>query len=210
MDESRRCFAGFLRPNFPAETLRKFQERINKATEWSQPISPKTGEPIQRKTAWMVAGKCRCTYKYGGVEVEPTEFPRWMVDLMELCMPLCGFETADRWPNCCNLNLYEDGGMAVGWHADDEQLFQGRMKDCPIISLSLGQTRTFELKPNDPEQGEPSPCRIALESGDLLTMEGLTQKHYQHRVPREKADGPRINLTWRWIRKHMVRCPCTN
>mmetsp|Transcript_100485 Transcript_100485/g.324022 ORF Transcript_100485/g.324022 Transcript_100485/m.324022 type:complete len:120 (-) Transcript_100485:323-682(-) len=115
----------------------------------------------------------------------------------------------EHWPNCCNLNLYEDGGMSVGWHADDEQLFLGRMKDCPIISLSLGQTRTFELRPNEPEEAEPPSCRIELRSGDLVTMEGLMQKHYQHRVPREKATGPRINLTWRWIRKHALRCPCT-
>merc|ERR1719401_86438 len=39
-------------------------------------------------------------------------------------------------------------------------------------------------------------------------MEGMTQKHFQHRVPRESGvAGPRINLTWRWILKHTPRCP---
>merc|ERR1712113_677219 len=37
----------------------------------------------------------------------------------------------------------------------------------------------------------------------LMTMEGMVQKHYQHRVPREEyIKGPRINLTWRWVVKH--------
>merc|ERR1712224_1080525 len=37
--------------------------------------------------------------------------------------------------------------------------------------------------------------------------EGLVQKYYQHRVPKEKATGPRINLTWRWVKKHRPGCP---
>jgi len=209
-DESRRCFAGFIRPGFSDEILEKFRSRIADRTEWNQPISPKTGEPIQRKTAWMVAGQCKCTYKYGGVAVEPVTFPGWMRELMKLCMPYCGLVSEDQWPNSCNLNLYEDGGMSVGWHADDEDIFQGRQRDCPIISFSLGQTRSFELRLNDPGQGDAPVCKMQLQSGDLCTMEGLTQKYYQHRVPRERASGPRINLTWRWIRKHTVRCPCTN
>merc|ERR1711974_198328 len=92
----------------------------------------------------MGASGCTCTYRYGGVEVAPQEFPPWMQELMQEAMPYCGFKTPTEWPNGCNLNLYEDGGMSVGWHADDERLFQGRFLDCRIISLSLGQKRKFE------------------------------------------------------------------
>eukprot|EP00404_Azadinium_spinosum_P042456 CAMPEP_0180826560 /NCGR_PEP_ID=MMETSP1038_2-20121128/73611_1 /TAXON_ID=632150 /ORGANISM="Azadinium spinosum, Strain 3D9" /LENGTH=60 /DNA_ID=CAMNT_0022869181 /DNA_START=45 /DNA_END=224 /DNA_ORIENTATION=- len=39
-------------------------------------------------------------------------------------------------------------------------------------------------------------------------MEGLTQKHYMHRVPRERfVAQPRINLTWRYIVEHCRGCP---
>merc|ERR1719263_1583149 len=102
---------------------------------------------------------------------------------MEICMPLCGLRGRSRWPNCCNLNLYEDGGQSVGWHADDEELFQGKSNDCPIISFSLGEARTFELqlKEGGADAGAASEHRVRLGSGDLMTMEGLTQKHYQHR-----------------------------
>lgn len=207
-DELRRCFAGFLKPKLPEGTLRRFEGLVTAGAAWHQPKRPRTGEVLPRQTDWMTAERCRCTYKYGGVEVDPTEFPDWMIEIMETVMPLCGLRGQARWPNSCNLNLYENGGMSVGWHADDEGLFQGKVGDCAIVSLSLGQTRTFELRLNGPDDGKQAAERIHLESGDLMTMEGLTQKYYQHRVPKEKAQGPRINLTWRWIRQHQGRCPC--
>jgi len=206
-DESRRCFAGVLRPNLPRSALQRFWDLVRDGATWDQPKRPRTGELLPRKTDWMVADQCKCTYKYGGVEVDPTSgFPDWMLELMETCMPLCGLKRRSSWPNCCNLNLYEDGGMSVGWHADDEQLFQGKERDCPIVSFSLGQGRTFMLRRNGAGEDE-RPCKVELRDGDLMTMEGLTQKHYQHSVPKEKASGPRINLTWRWIRQHQARCP---
>lgn len=207
-DELRRCFVGLLRPEWPSGALERFESMVRDGTGWDQPVNPATGEALFRKTDWMVAERCRCSYRYGGVQVDPTEFPPWMVELMEACMPFFGLKRRGSWPNCCNLNLYEDGGMSVGWHADDEELFQGRTDDCPILSMSLGQTRTFELRPNELREGERANYRVELRSGDLLTMEGLVQKHYQHRVPRERCTKPRINLTWRWIRKHQVKCPC--
>merc|ERR1719171_772285 len=97
--------------------------------------------------------------------------------------------------------------MSVGWHADDEPLFQGKFSDCSIISLSLGAMRTFEIRVNHPEDGERPLIKTKLRSGDLLTMEGMLQKYYQHRIPKEAAQGPRINLTWRWIKKHASNCP---
>eukprot|EP00929_Paragymnodinium_shiwhaense_P098772 TRINITY_DN60261_c0_g1_i1.p1 TRINITY_DN60261_c0_g1~~TRINITY_DN60261_c0_g1_i1.p1 ORF type:complete len:638 (-),score=124.24 TRINITY_DN60261_c0_g1_i1:39-1952(-) len=208
MDEDRRCFVGYLRPKFSEELLTSFFERVKEGTKWDQPKDPRSGEPIPRKTSWMVSGKCSCTYRYGGVDVEPQQFPDWMRDIMKACMPLCGLEDEAKWPNSCNLNLYEGGSMSVGWHADDEKLFQGRYKDCLIISLSLGETRAFELRENDvgDEPEERSRVRLKLNSGDLCTMEGLTQKHYQHRVPKEKLSGARINLTWRWVKKHRPDC----
>eukprot|EP00931_Biecheleriopsis_adriatica_P025489 TRINITY_DN15630_c0_g1_i2.p1 TRINITY_DN15630_c0_g1~~TRINITY_DN15630_c0_g1_i2.p1 ORF type:complete len:126 (+),score=26.61 TRINITY_DN15630_c0_g1_i2:104-481(+) len=121
-------------------------------------------------------------------------------------MPHCGLSENDM-PDSCNLNLYEDGTKLVGWHADDEELFQGKQRDCRIISLSLGAPRKFELELNWPEGDEQLGVHQILGDGDLCTMEGMTQKHYMHRVPEEdKAVGPRINLTWRWIAKHQPAC----
>lgn len=204
-DDRLRSFIGYLSCPVAKDTLRAYYERIETGTTWHQPIHATSKEPIPRKTAWMVSGGCTCTYKYGGVDVSPQPFPSWMEEIMSVYMPLCGIKSRADWPNSCNLNLYVDGSMAVGWHADDEKLFQGRQRGVRIISASFGATRTFEYRCVPPEPGSG---RLNLHDGDVCTMEGLSQKHYQHRIPREDASGPRINLTWRWVVVHRVECHC--
>mmetsp|Transcript_56841 Transcript_56841/g.133520 ORF Transcript_56841/g.133520 Transcript_56841/m.133520 type:complete len:676 (+) Transcript_56841:106-2133(+) len=206
-DESRRSYAGFRSNCFTKEETRGFFDNARRGTKWLQPTGP-SGSAIPRKTAWLVSKGCRCAYRYGQIEVPPQEYPPWMNELMQMVMPFCGITSPQAWPTCCNVNLYEDGGMSVGWHADDERLFQGKFQDIKIISLSLGAKRKFELRANWPEDGEAAVKPIFLEDGDLLTMEGMLQKHYQHRVPKEgHVHGSRINLTWRWIVSHTPQCP---
>uniref|UniRef100_A0A7S4VXA8 Fe2OG dioxygenase domain-containing protein n=1 Tax=Alexandrium monilatum TaxID=311494 RepID=A0A7S4VXA8_9DINO len=206
LDEARRSFAGYLHRALPAEDCQVLFERIRSGTIWQQPEGPLGALP--RKTCWMVGRGCTCTYRYGGIEVSPQEFPPWMQELLGVVMPLCGLKEPDTWPNSCNLNLYVDGGMSVGWHSDDERLFQGKFSDCRIVSLSLGTRRKFEMRLNWPEEGERQSWQVFLGDGDLLTMEGMMQKHFQHRVPREdNVTAPRINLTWRWVARHAPRCP---
>merc|ERR1719329_1422207 len=94
----------------------------------------------------MTAPGWSCQYMYGGLQVDGIDFPDWMVDIMGKVMPYCGLKDRAEWPTCCNMNLYNDGGMSVGWHSDDESLFQGKFVDIGIISLSLGVTRKFELR----------------------------------------------------------------
>merc|ERR1719263_979055 len=107
---------------------------------------------------------------------------------MQLTMPYCGLKDPSEWPNSCNLNLYEDGGMSVGWHTDDERLFNGKFQDIRIISLSLGASRKFELRLNWPDESkrERKFTNLVLGDGDICSMEGMFQKHFQHRVPREE------------------------
>ena len=51
--------------------------------------------------------------------------------------------------------------------------------------------------------------KVELAHGDLCTMEGLFQKHYQHAVEQEyDKQEPRINLTWRWVVAHETQCRC--
>lgn len=205
-DESRRSFVGYLQKPFPESFCEKWEEIVRAGTEWQQPVG-KYG-PVPRKTAWMVQRGCSCTYHYGDVEVEPQIFPNWMLELLRHAMPRCGLCDPMDWPNSCNLNLYSNGSMCVGWHSDDEQLFQGTFRDTRIISLSLGQARKFELRRNWIEGKDKKPDSVILGPGDLMMMEGMVQKHFQHRVPKEEnVEGARINLTWRWIIKHDPHCP---
>lgn len=200
-DEQWRCFAGFLKGALKAQNTTELFKTVKDGTKWSQPSG--SWGPLPLRTAWMTAAPCTCRYGYGGAVVAPDPFPAWMQDMLALCMPVCGLPDKSQWPNSCNLNLYIDGLHSVGWHSDNESLFQGKAKDCRIISLSLGQTRRFELEC----RGSPM-YKLDLCDGDLCTMEGLTQKYYKHRVPKDnsKKMGPRINLTWRWIVEHTPDC----
>jgi alkylated DNA repair dioxygenase AlkB len=191
-------------------------EIIRDQVVWEQPAPPGQN-PMPRKTKYMVAGKCTCKYGYGSIWMDPHPFPPWMDELMETYMPLCGLQRSE-WPDCCNLNLYESGWSSVAWHADDEPLFNGKNEDICIISLSLGQERTFSLKYLFPEnhdisvdkdhREEPIHYQMPLGHGDLCTMEGMTQKHMHHAVLKENGrKGARINLTWRWIRVSKPDCP---
>ena len=70
-----------------------------------------------------------------------------------------------------------------------------------IASLSLGETRTFQLR----HRHDKSIDRLDLDlpSGSLLWMAGSTQTHWQHALPKRggkrRTWDARINLTFRWI-----------
>jgi hypothetical protein len=128
----------------------------------------------------------------------------WFLDLTHAVCDACGITEP---PNSCNGNLYNSGMESVGWHADDEVLFDATNRDALIVSLSLGAPRQFELRPKSWESGENS-SRVRLSNGDLCTMEGFCQRYYVHCVPKEPGcDEARINLTWRWLVCHDSTCP---
>ena len=50
------------------------------------------------------------------------------------------------------------------------------------------------------------PSSITLDHGDLLVMDGSAQSEYAHcTVP--GLQGPRVNLTYRWVTQHAASCP---
>ncbi|NID14898.1 alpha-ketoglutarate-dependent dioxygenase AlkB family protein [Luteibacter yeojuensis] len=94
------------------------------------------------------------------------------------------------------LNLYRDGRDSVAPHNDHlEELAEG----APIALLSLGATRRMSLRERE------APKRafdIDMEPGSLLTMSYATQFHYDHGIPKTRAQvGPRISLAFR-VRPH--------
>lgn len=210
-DTERRCYVGYLPASVSRLSLTNcavFMEAINEAMDgyW---IAPENQHGIaSRMTAWVVQENCHCPYAYGGGVIEPASWPSCINDILAQVMPLCGITDRDAWPNSCNLNRYS-GTDSIGWHADDEPLFKGVAQDTRIISLSLGETRSFWLRLAEEDADGPSgPCmQLKLSHGDLCTMEGLTQKYYQHHVPRGGGHlRGRINLTWRWIVEHTKTC----
>ena len=140
------------------------------------------------------------------MEIPAWRFTTWCVALSRLYMPICGLDDEKGWPDSCSVNLYEDGRSFVRWHAGDEDIFNGKIGAVRIISVSLGQTTAFELRPWRKRMYGSAPTgsrktSVDLCNGDVVTMEGHTQQYYQHRAPPVLgSSGPRINVTWRWLR----------
>ncbi|CAJ1375915.1 unnamed protein product [Effrenium voratum] len=64
------------------------------------------------------------------------------------------------------------------------------------------------FRPEVPKPIVPAVFELKLGGGALCTMEGQTQRLFQHRVPRARAGSTsiRVNLTWRWITNHSRSC----
>jgi len=219
-DTSRRSFVFRLPRILPQAQCRHFFDILDKTTPWH--VLRRTDGPIRRSTCWHTWGGCRCEYTYGeervavaSQELHVPVFDEAFRELTQTVFKLLRPDWTDAMlPNSANLNLYGDGSQIVGWHADDESLFAGTTDDCVIVSLSLGATREFQLAPKLPDiEGTPQPNTeemswVGLEDGDIVTMEGLFQKHYVHGVPgNREVTEPRINVTWRWVRDHKKHCP---
>jgi len=158
------------------------QERI---TLWGQT------HPLPRLTCWMADPGC--SYTYSGLCNPPTAWTEAVSRLRSLVEAQSGCRF-----NSLLLNLYRDGRDRMGWHADDEPELDPQ---APIASLSLGATRTFQLRPRRPIDGMRSTLSLELGDGDLLLMEPPTQEHWQHQLPqRLRVQEVRLNLTFRLVR----------
>jgi len=215
-DVPRRSFCCMLRSSCSAESLHADFEAVRDSVAWTKLAN--------RSTAWLLldpSGTCTCSYTYAKTTVESAPMPAPVRDVCSRCFARLGLPPQE-WPDAANLNWYEDGQASIGWHADDEKMFDGKTQDCRIISYSLGTPRLFEVAIADrlSAQGDvalpifDTVKRIELRSGDICTMEGLFQKHYLHSVPKSldlsAVVGPRINITFRWIRRHRAACPRAN
>ncbi len=90
------------------------------------------------------------------------------------------------------LNLYRDGRDSVAWHRDRIPMSNPH----PIVGiLSLGSPRRFLVRP----YGGGRSVRFDPAPGDLLVTGGLTQRQWEHTVPKVAAAGPRISVTFRHI-----------
>ncbi len=89
------------------------------------------------------------------------------------------------------VNFYRNGNDHLGWHSDNE-LVNG--PEPLIASISLGAERRFDLRHR--ETGEVVTAHLG--HGSLLVMSGLSQKCWDHRIPKmPRLTDPRVNLTYR-------------
>lgn len=144
--------------------------------------------PIPRLQCWY--GDAGTQYSYSRLRLSPLPWTRELLLIKSRVESCSGHRF-----NAVLANYYRDGRDSVDWHSDDEP----ELGQEPVIaSLSLGAVRCFELKHRT--QRDLKTLKLPLAHGSLLLMEGTTQQHWRHRVPKEPAIGqPRINLTFRQI-----------
>lgn len=89
------------------------------------------------------------------------------------------------------LNYYRNGSDSIGLHSDNEKELG---YNPTVVSLSLGDSRTFELVDKD---GAVYP--IELKNNQLLVMGNMSQVLYRHRIRKQEGKGRRISITFRQV-----------
>ena len=151
---------------------------------------------------------CLCPYQYGrGAADRPqTNDAIWdgIIGLWgrvaPFLSPWCGKRDV---PTGVNLNQYAGPGSFIRWHSDNEPLFSPQNSPKLIVSLSLGNSVEFMVRRR---ASGNFPSSIRLDHGDVLVMDGLAQSECEH-CTASGLQGPRVNLTYRWVAQHTASCP---
>jgi alkylated DNA repair dioxygenase AlkB len=160
---------------------------------------------ITRYSAWITLGRCTCPYTYAGSKWESSDASAVFLDLVKLITRIVG--KPEGYYNGINCNYYDDGSQSLGMHSDDEKLFVSADGTASIVSFSFGSTRKMTFRHYF--SAEDSDFNVLLESKDLLHMDGQTQLHYQHAIPRNTS-GWRYNITLRRVVQHTRHCRSFN
>jgi alkylated DNA repair dioxygenase AlkB len=161
--------------------------RLIAETAWRSEIITVWGKqhPQPRLTAWHG----EAAYAYSGLKLEPLPFTPLQQALRAAVEAVSGQRF-----NSVLLNYYRDGRDSMGMHSDNEPELG---PDPVIASLSFGATRTFVLQ----HKASKERIRIALTDGSLMLMGGNLQHKWVHGIPKIcRAIGPRVNLTFRFIK----------
>ena len=184
----------FMRNLFSPTEAKNYFELLQNNINWNQEEVKFYGKtfPVPRKTAWY--GYEGFNYSYSGI----TCFPEiWTNELLEIKNEIEKFIPDEDFTSVL-LNLYNNGNDKMGWHADDEKELG---INPTIASVSLGETRRFDIKH---KQNPELHYKFELTSGSLLIMRGALQHHWVHQIPaQKKVKEPRINLTFRTIKKSL-------
>ena len=174
---------------FSASVTDRLLRELRDTTAWRQETITLYGKTIDvpRLTAWY--GDEGTTYVYSGIKNVPLPWTPALIEVKQAVEP-----PSDVVFNSVLVNRYRTGKDSVSWHADNEPEFGAQ----PVIaSVSLGGTRTFQLKHRDRKGLKAS---VELTHGSLLIMRGGTQANWLHQIPKTaKPVEERLNLTFRSI-----------
>ena len=163
-------------------------EKLKEQVNWQQESIKMFGKllPMPRLTAWYGDKG----YTYSGLHNKPQPWLPVLLELKERIEQASGNKY-----NSVLLNLYRTGQDSMGWHSDDEAELGN---EPAIASLSFGGERKFSFRHRTRKDLKSQ--SIDLTHGSLLLMQGATQHHWLHQVPKTaRAMTPRINLTFRKV-----------
>lgn len=190
---------GLVRRWLSLEQSGALYSELNSLCQWQQPSIFVAGRAhsIPRLQAWY--GDQAFALTYSGTRFLASPMPKPIQSIRDKIQK--DFNCV---LNSVLVNCYRDENDSMGWHADDESEFG---VEPFIVSLSLGETRRFGLKPKSRALKSINVGKVrrrahylSLESGDVLVMRGLTQERCVHNIPKEtKPFLPRLNLTFRKI-----------
>jgi alkylated DNA repair dioxygenase AlkB len=177
---------------FTKECSDRLLLNLKEKIEWTQNTIRFYGKEslVPRLEAWY--GDPGKSYAYSGIQMDPKPWTQELLTIKQAVEPL-----AEVVFNSVLINYYRDGKDRVAWHSDDEK----ELGQNPVIgSVSLGAERKFKLR-HKQYKSNGLKHEILLRHGSFLLMQGSTQHHWMHEIPRTaKPIGPRINLTFRIIK----------
>ena len=177
---------------FQAKKADNLLSVLKEGIEWTQNTIRFYGKEslVPRLEAWY--GDEGKSYAYSGIYMDPKPWTSELLYIKQAIEPVAGVSF-----NSVLINYYRNGKDRVAWHSDDEK----ELGQNPIIgSVSLGAERKFKLR-HKQYKANGLKHEILLRHGSFLLMQGTTQHHWMHEIPRTaKPIGPRINLTFRIIK----------
>ena len=179
----------YLEQFYNSETSNFLFNTLRKEIQWQQDNIKLFGKTYKQPRLTALYAENEKPYSYSNITMYPESF------FKELEQVKSDIEEkiAHKFTTCL-ANLYRTGNDSNGWHSDNEK----ELGHNPVIaSLSLGATRSFQLKhKTDSTQW----FNIELPSGSLLIMKGTTLEFWKHQIPQTKKHlGDRMNLTFRTI-----------
>jgi len=168
-------------------------ETLKESLAWEPAVVRGFGRThYPNRSVYAMADPDAIPYSFSGSRVVPHPWHAAVASLrtsLEKGLGLWGL-------NFALLNYYRDGSSSLGYHADDERDMQ---PGSPIVGVVLGYGRDFLIKAESDvaKSRHEKPIKTFIGPGDVFVMEGATQKHYKHSVPRRVRAGPRISITFR-------------
>ncbi len=177
-------------PNFlKFDVANTYFNTFKTTTPWQQDNIKVFGKVYPQPRLTALYGNNGKPYTYSNITMQPHPFTKALLAIKQKIEK----ETTAHFTSCL-MNYYRDGNDSNGWHADNEK----ELGENPIIaSITLGQERFFHLKHR---KNKAMTYKLLLAHGSLLLMQGETQHHWLHQIPKTKKPiGERINLTFRVI-----------